>query len=101
MPGVIEIVADIMPKKVQRVGELMGLVLPDGISPVELGKLVSACITAFSKSLGIPTLKELKIKETDFVPLAHGTMGDGCFFFIPKKLTLNDVLDIIGKAYAI
>lgn len=100
-PGVIEIVADLMPDKVRRVGELMGLKLRGNLSTDELGKEVSNKIIAFNKELGVPTLKELNIKESDLEHLARRTMGDGCFLFLPKKLGMKDVLKIIQKAYAL
>jgi alcohol dehydrogenase len=100
-PGVIAIVADLMPKKVRRIGELMGLPLADNLSSAELGKRVSEGIAAFNKKLGVPTLRELNIKESDFVPLAEGIMKDVCFLFMPVKLGPQDVLKVIQGLYAL
>ena len=100
-PGVIAIVADLMPKKVRRVGELMGLRLGDNLSSTELGKRVSEGIAAFNKDLGVPTLRQLNIKESDLVPLAEGLMKDVCFLFMPVKLGMQDVLKVIQGLYAL
>jgi alcohol dehydrogenase class IV len=100
-PGVIAIAADLMPEKVRRVGELMGLTLSDNLSSAELGKLVSERIAAFNKEIGVPTLKQLNIKESDFVPLAEGLMKDVCFSFMPVKLGMQDVLKVIQGLYAL
>jgi len=99
-PGVIAIVADLMPKKVRRVGELMGLTLADNLSSAELGKRVSDRIAAFGKEIGVPTLRQLNIKESDLVPLAEGLMKDVCFSFMPIKLGLEDVLKVIQELHA-
>ena len=99
--GVITIVADLMPKKVRRVGELMGLALADNLSSTDLAKQVSAGIAAFNKEIGVPTLRQLNIKESDFVPLAEGLMKDVCFSFMPVKLGMPDVLKVIQELYAL
>jgi alcohol dehydrogenase len=100
-PAVIEIVAELMPEKVRRVGELMGLDLTGQLSPAELGTRVSERIIAFNKEIGIPTPKELNIKESDLVTLAEGMTRDVCFNFLPVKLMVPDLLKVIEKAYAL
>ena len=100
-PGVIEMVAGLMPEKVRRVGELMGLKLAENLSPTELGARVSERIVAFSKEIGVPSLKQLNIKESDLAPLAEGLMGDVCFIFLPLKLEKPDVERMVQKAYAL
>jgi alcohol dehydrogenase len=100
-PGVIEIVAELMPQKVRRVGELMGLQLNDQLSPVDLGKRVSERVIAFNKEVGIPTLKELHLKESDLILLVEDMTKDVCFNFLPVKLVVPDALKIIGNAYTL
>ena len=100
-PGVIAIVAELMPKKVRRVGELMGLALGNDLSSVDLGKKVSEGIAAFNKEIGVPTLRGLNITESDFVPLAEGLMKDVCFSFMPVKLDMEDVLKVIRGLHAL
>ena len=90
-----------MPKKVRRVGELMGLALGKDLSSVDLGRKVSEKIAAFNKEIGVPTLKGLNITESDFVPLAEGLMKDVCFSFMPVKLDIQDVLKVIRGLYAL
>jgi alcohol dehydrogenase len=100
-PAVIEIVSDLAPEKVRRVGELMGLTLSEDLSSVELGKQVSERTIAFSKELGIPTLRDLGITETDLVSLADGITKDVCFMFMPVKLDMSAVRRIVANAYAL
>ncbi len=94
-PGVVSVVAEHLPEKVRRVGELMGITLESELSPAELGRKVSERIISFNKEIGIPTLKGLHIAESDFVPLAEGLMRDICFSFMPVKLAREDVVKVI------
>jgi alcohol dehydrogenase len=99
-PGVIEIVAGVMPEKVRRIGKLMGLELGKEIAPAELGKRVSEGIAAFSKTIGIPTLKELNVKEADLPAIAEGMTKDVCFRFLPVRLEVPEILNLLQKAYS-
>jgi len=99
-PGVIEIVSGAMPEKVRRIGELMGLDLGKDLAPAELGKRVSEGIAAFSKTIGVPTLKDLNVKEADLQAIAEGMTNDVCFRFLPKKLEVPEILDVLKRAYS-
>ena len=99
-PGVVEMVAGLMPEKVRRVGELMGLKLAKNLSLAGLGTRVAERIVAFAREIGVPNLKQLNIKESDLEPLAEGLMRDVCFIFLPVKLEKPDVLKMVRKAYA-
>lgn len=98
-PGVIEVVAPIMPQKVRRVGQLIGLSLVEDASPEELGREVSHRIVAFTREIGLPTLKELGIKESELPFLAETMMGDICFTGLPVRLEKADVLRIVKNMY--
>jgi len=98
-PWVIQIVADVMPEKVRRIGELMGLEPGKDLGSAELKRKVSEGIAAFIKSIGIPTLKELNIKESDLPRLAEGMISDSCFKHLPVKLEVQQVLDVLQGAY--
>jgi alcohol dehydrogenase len=99
-PAVIRMVSDLMPAKVRRVGELMGLRLNSRLSSTTLGKRVSERIIAFNKEIGIPTLEELNVKESDLFPLAEGMMRDVCINFLPIKLTVQELSKIVRKEYS-
>jgi alcohol dehydrogenase len=100
-PGVIEIIADRMPGKVRRVGELMGLTVGASLTASEAAAKVSDRIRAFNRDVGVPTLKELKIAESDLPSLAEGMTRDVCFIFLPVALGTDDVLKIVKKEYAL
>jgi alcohol dehydrogenase len=99
-PGVIQIIAGIMPEKVRRIGELMGLEPGKDLAPAELGRRVSEGIAAFSKTIGIPTLKELNIKEADLPILAEGMTKDVGFRFLPVTLEVKDILNLLQGIYS-
>jgi alcohol dehydrogenase class IV len=99
-PAVINLVADIMPEKVRRIGEFFGLKLTSAMPPAEAGEAVGRAIKDFLQQIGIPTLKDLKIQEADLDKLAQGTVADGCFYFVPKPLGYSEVLQAIKKVYA-
>jgi alcohol dehydrogenase len=101
MPGVIDVVTEVMPEKIRRVGELMGLKLPKTLKPAGLRDAVSKKIVAFNKLLGIPTLKKLKIQKADLLPLAQATTKDVGFIFLPRSISMDEVLIIIQKAYTL
>jgi alcohol dehydrogenase class IV len=101
MPGVIDVVAHAMPDKVRKVGEMMGLKLAKRLNPARLGLMVSERIVAFNKELGIPTLKDLKIQQADLLPMAQAATRDVGFMFLPRSMSMNEVLAIMEKAYAL
>ncbi len=98
-PGVIEIVAEAMPEKIRRVGELMGLDLKRDLSPAGVAGQVSEAIISFNKEVGVPTLKELRLKESDLPALADAMTRDVCFRFLPVTLQPQDILKVLQKAY--
>ena len=99
-PGVIQIIAGIMPEKVRRIGELMRLELGKDLTSSELGRRVSEGIASFSKTIGVPTLKGLNIKEADLPSLAEGMTKDVCFRFLPVKLEVRDILSVLQGVYS-
>jgi alcohol dehydrogenase class IV len=99
LPGVVQIVSDVMSEKIRRVGELAGLKLGDNDSPKELGTAVSRWLIGFNKSIGIPTMKELKIAPSDLNRLAEDVTKDVCFNFLPVKLTDDNVLALLQSTY--
>jgi alcohol dehydrogenase len=98
-PAVVLFVSGLMPEKIRRVGELMGLRLSRRLSSVSLGKRVSERIAALNREIGIPTLKELNVKESDLSAIAEGVTQDVCINFVPQKLTVKEIQRIIQKEY--
>jgi alcohol dehydrogenase len=99
-PGVVEIVAALMPEKVRRVGELMGLELGKDPAPAAIANRVAEGIAAFNKNIGIPTMKELNIKETDLPIIAEGMTKDVGYRFLPVTLQVPDILEVLKRGYS-
>jgi alcohol dehydrogenase class IV len=98
-PAVVNLVADIMPEKVRRVGEFFGLKPTSDMTPAASGEAVGRAINEFLRQIGIPSLKELDIQESDLEKLAQGTVADGCFYFVPKPMEYDDVLQALKRTY--
>lgn len=96
---VVNLVAEIMPQKVRRIGDFLGLSLDGNLSPAELGEAVGRAVNGFIRQIGIPTLKDLKIQAADLEKLAQGTMTDGCFYYLPRKMDQGQVLEALQKTY--
>ena len=99
-PAVIRLAAGLMPAKIRRVGELMGLKAAESLSTEELGTQVAERIMAFNREIGIPSLKDLQVKESDLLPLSRATAKDVCFNFLPVALSEADLLKIVQREYA-
>ena len=98
LPDAIEYVAEILPDKVKFIGTTMGLNL-DGMPSQEFGKEVAKAIRYFARDVGIPTMKELKIKKESLDAVAQDTLKDDCAHFIPREITSEKVLEMLYNAY--
>ena len=59
-----------------------------------------AKLIATARELGIPSMADLGIKESDLENIAQKTMDDGVFFFVPIKMEFDDVFSAVKKLYA-
>ncbi|CAA7600123.1 Alcohol dehydrogenase, iron-type, conserved site [Acididesulfobacillus acetoxydans] len=56
-------------------------------------------IRCLSQDVGIPSgLKELGVKEEDFLTMAQNAMKDACSFTNPRILTLKEVIELYKRA---
>lgn len=100
-PVVVQIAAEVMPEKVRRIGELMGLNLERSLDSVGLAREVSRRIVDFGRRIGIPILRELNIKERDLPIIAEMMISDVCFQFVPVPLETDKVLELVKKIYSL
>lgn len=100
IPTVIEFAADIMPNKIQSIGKAMGLQLRADLSNDELASTVADAVRAINKKIGIRTMKQLNIPESDLSKIAEGTLKDGCIYFVPKKISAEEILSMLKKEYS-
>lgn len=98
---VIEYLADAIPEKLRRVGEILNLELVKDLSDEELGKQVAAGFKAFCQSVGLPTaLSEAGISETLLETIANLVSTDPVLqVFAPKKVDAAQALALLKKAY--
>jgi len=101
IPAVIEYVSDVMPDRVKAIGKAIGLDLDDKLSDQEAGAAVADSVRKLLREIGIPSLKELNIRESGLDRIAEHTPADVCAIFIPKKTTSEDVLKLLQKEYAL
>ncbi len=99
LPEVIEYIADVVPDGVRLIGRSMGLSTGPETSAAEAAKKVSDALIKFSDSIGTKTLKELGVPMADFPKIAEGACGPGVVMFTPKKVSKEDVIKILTKAY--
>jgi alcohol dehydrogenase len=99
LSAVIDFVAELMHGKVRRVGELLGLELAPNLTPKEVGDKVSKRIRDFNKELGIPSLVDLGIKESDLENITKKTMADIGFMFLARKVEYDEALAIVKGLY--
>ena len=97
----MEYISDVMPERVKAIGKVIGLDLHDSLSNPEAGAAVADSIRKMLRAIGIPTLKELDIKESGLDKIAEHTPADVCAIFVPKKTTSEDVLKLLQKEYAL
>ena len=100
LSAVIDLVAELMPEKVRRIGELLGMKLASNLTPKEVGDKVSRKIRDFNKELGIPSLSDLGIKESDLEGITKKTMDDIGFMFLARKVEYDEAYAIVKNLYA-
>ena len=96
----IDLIADLMPEKVRRIGELIGLELAPNLTPKEVGDKVSKKIKDFNKEMGIPSMVDLGIKESDLENITKKTMADIGFMFLARNMEYDEAFAIIKGLYA-
>lgn len=99
LPEVMIYAADVDASKVKIVGEAMGLSFHGNESSQEIATTVAQAIRDFSKSIGIQSFKELGLKKEDITSLAAMVRADGCYHFVPKDLSEEEVAQVLANMY--
>jgi len=98
-PIIVEYLADVLPDKVRRIGEILGLELKSDLPAGELGREVAAGIRAFEKGVGLPvTFSEANIPEATLAQVAQ-LVKEGSPQS-PKAVNPELTLELLKKAYA-
>ncbi|MDD2319623.1 MAG: iron-containing alcohol dehydrogenase [Geobacteraceae bacterium] len=98
LPYVIEYNGQAVPDRVKNVGLAMGLEIQD-LAANEAVAMTVAAIRELSRSIGIPTLKELGVSRDDFEKIALDSLKEISTIFNPRNPSKEDVIGILEKAY--
>jgi len=102
LPVVLEYVADVVPDRILKIGQIMGFPVTADMKPDVLGKTVANGIRAFTKSVGVPGFLEAakldKVDDAAIAKVAEVAMGDSCTRMTPKKPSMEDVIKVVRKA---
>ena len=97
-PIVVEYVADQAPDKIKIIASAIGVDI-EGLAPVEAGEKVADAIREFTKSIGLPVMKDLDIDISEIEKVAPKVLNDDCAHFIPKEIDADTVLKLLKKTY--
>ena len=77
----------IIPGQIRAIAEAMGLSLAADATPGQMTNEVSEAIFAFSRAMGIPTLRELGIEQKDLPRIVEASMAEPVVQLSPVPLT--------------
>ena len=100
LPEIVEFISDAIPEPMRLVGKAMGLKTDERVSAVKAGTMVRDALIDFNKKIGQKTLKQLNIKESALPEIAKSITTEFLVASSPKKISEEDILKILQKAYA-
>lgn len=98
-PELLNVLAQAAPEKVRRIGELLNMNIPDGVSGEELGVLLRSKMIKLLRSWGIKNLKEMGYELEDLYACIPTILGDMTMYLSPRPLIDEDVRRILEIAY--
>jgi len=97
LPLSIKYIAEAAPAKVKVVADAMGICV-EGLDAKAAGNKVADAISSFVSSLGLRSFKELGFDEATVEKIAEVTPNDVTAFCCPRKITKEDVLELLINA---
>jgi alcohol dehydrogenase len=98
LPYVMEYNGHTVPERVQDIGVAMGLDIKD-LTPSDALPVTIAALLQLSRTIGIPTLKELGVSRDDFEKIALDSLKEISTIFNPRNPSKEDVIAILEKAF--
>lgn len=98
LPHVIEYNGQAVPERVKDIGLAMGLEIQDLAAKEALPATIEA-VANLSRTIGIPTLKELGVSRDDFEKIALDSLKEISTIFNPRNPSKEDVIAILEKAF--
>ncbi|HOP41723.1 MAG TPA: iron-containing alcohol dehydrogenase, partial [Geobacteraceae bacterium] len=98
LPHVMEYNGQAVPKRIKDIGLAMGLDISNLTSEQAVTATVDT-IRELSRTIGIPTLKELGASRDDFEKIALDSLTEISTIFNPRNPSKEDVIAILEKAF--
>jgi alcohol dehydrogenase len=99
LPEVMRYIVGAVPDKVKHVGIAMGVKFDGKETPEKIGEKVADAIRKLNKEIGLKTLKQHGIKESDLPAVAEMAMTDDTAGFGPREAELGGMLSMLRGAY--
>lgn len=99
LPEVMEFIVDVVPERVRRVGEALGVSFSGNPSETEIGEKVADAIRSLGAAVGLKNLKAHNIAQSSLPDVATMTLSDDTAGFGPKTASYEDVLRMLEGAY--
>lgn len=97
LPWAVKYLCAAAPEKVKKVARAMGVDV-SGLDPVTAGNTVADALAAFVKSVGCPSMKDLNYTEEQLERIAELTPMDVVSYLCPRRVTREEILDLLHEA---
>jgi lactaldehyde reductase len=99
LPYVLEWNGVVCPERYRDMGKAFGLNM-DNLSDMECVSKVVSAVRELETKLGVPQhLSELNVRKEDFEILASKALKDPCTGGNPREVTLENIIELLEKAY--
>lgn len=98
LPYVMEYNGQAVPERIKDIGVAMGLEVKD-LTPGDALPVTVAAVLDLSRTIGIPSLKELGASRNDFEKIALDSLKEISTIFNPRNPSKEDVIAILEKAF--
>lgn len=99
LPYVLEWNGVVCPERYRDMGKAFGLNM-DNLSDMECVSKVVSAVRELETKLGVPQhLSELNVRKEDFEVLASKALKDPCTGGNPREVKLEDIMELLEKAY--
>ena len=78
----------------------MGLDIDPALAPAEIGEKVAAAIYTLTKTIGLKSLKDYTIDESELPAVAEMALTDDTAQFGPKAAGKEELLKILHASYS-
>lgn len=98
LPVVINYIAEAAPNKLKIVADAIDIDT-DGMSNKEMASATASAVLNLYRELGLPSMKELGIRETDLPQIAEYATLDACKWLCPRLPATEDIYELLEQAY--